>query len=113
MKLLIDTNIVLDVLLRRELFLKDSSKVLKLSSNGDIQEFVSASAITDIYYIAYRQLKDKETVKGLLQQLLQVVGVAAVSQEEISKALEMEWNGHQRSYWRILIRIMTNSIGRT
>lgn len=97
MKLLIDTNVVLDVLLRRESFYEESSKVLKLSSNKNIQEYVSASAITDIYYIAYRQLRDKKAVKELLQQLLQVIGIAAVSQDEIHKALEMKWNDFEDS----------------
>lgn len=66
MKLLIDTNVVLDVLLKRQPFCENGAKVLKLSAREDIEEFVSASAITDIYYITYRMLKDKEIVRELL-----------------------------------------------
>ena len=59
MRILIDTNVILDVLLKRSPFYETAIEVLKLSARDDIQEFVSASAITDIYYIAYKNLRDK------------------------------------------------------
>ena len=49
MKLLIDTNVVLDVLLRREPFSEAAAEVLNLTQRDDVREYVSASAITDIY----------------------------------------------------------------
>lgn len=97
MRLLIDTNVVLDVLLKRQPFFEDGVKVLKLSAREDVEEFVSASAITDIYYIANRNLKDKEKVRELLQMLLKVVSVAGVSAKEINMALESEWSDFEDS----------------
>ena len=97
MKLLIDTNIVLDVLLRRDPFCTSSTDVLKLTQGEDIQEFISASAVTDLYYIAYRQLRDKTLVKKLLKQLLQVVSVATVSEDEITTALDLPWGDFEDS----------------
>ena len=92
MKLLIDTNIVLDVLLKREPYYNDAVEVMNLARHKNIQEYVSASAMTDIYYIAYRQIKDKKLVEELLGKLLKIVSVAAVSEEEILKALELKWS---------------------
>ena len=89
MKLLIDTNVVLDVLLKREPFYEVAVDVLKLAERDDVREYISASAVTDIYYIAHRQLKDKAAVKELLKRLLMVVSVAAVSEREIVSALEL------------------------
>ncbi|URW87309.1 PIN domain-containing protein [Blautia wexlerae] len=60
---MIDTNVILDVLLKRSPFYETAIEVLKLSTRDDIQEFVSASAITDIYYIAYKNLRDKASSK--------------------------------------------------
>lgn len=77
MKLLIDTNVVLNVLLKRKPFYENGAKVLKLSSREDVEEFVSASAITDIYYIAYRTMKDRVSVRKLLENLLKIVSVAS------------------------------------
>ena len=90
MRILIDTNVILDVLLKRSPFYETAIEVLKLSARDDIQEFVSASAITDIYYIAYKNLE-------LLKKLLLIVSVAGVSEEEIQKALELEWNDFEDS----------------
>ena len=64
MKILVDTNIVLDVMLKREPFYKSSLEILGLTKRNDVEEYVLASAITDIYYLAYRQLRDKEVVKN-------------------------------------------------
>ena len=91
MKLLIDTNIVLDVLLQREPFCRDAVKVMNLAQYDDVHEYVSASAITDIYYIAYKQIKDRKLVLDLLKRLLMVVSIAAVTEQEIRNALETEW----------------------
>ena len=97
MKILIDTNIVLDVMLKREPFYKLSLEILGLAKKDDVEEYVSASAITDIYYLAYRQLKDKEMVKKLMKELLTVVSVASVSEQEIENALYLEWNDFEDS----------------
>lgn len=91
MKILTDTNIVLDVILKREPFYAVSMDVLRLAQREDIQEYVSASAITDIYYLSYRQLRDKKLVKKLIKNLLTVVSVAYVSEHEIFKAIELDW----------------------
>lgn len=97
MKLLIDTNVVLDILLGREPFFGEAAAVLNLSQLEDVQEYVSASAITDIYYIANRQMKDRGAVRELLTRLLKVVSVAAVSEREIQNALSLEWTDFEDS----------------
>lgn len=97
MKILVDTNIVLDVMLKREPFYKSSLEILGLTKRDDVEEYVSASAITDIYYLAYRQLRDKEVVKKLMKKLLTVLSVASVSEQEIENALSLEWNDFEDS----------------
>ena len=97
MRVLIDTNVILDVLLKRSPFYEAAIEVLKLSVREDIQEFVSASAITDTYYIAYKNMRDKAVVRELLKKLLLIVSVAGVSEEEIQKALELGWKDFEDS----------------
>lgn len=97
MKLLIDTNVVLDVLLRREPFSKTAAEVLNLTQRDEVREYVSASAITDIYYIANKQMKDRDAVRDLLKRLLMVVSVAAVSKREIQNALNLAWGDFEDS----------------
>ena len=51
MKIMCDTNVILDVLLERESFVEDSYKILKLCEEHKIEGFVSASSVTDIFYL--------------------------------------------------------------
>jgi predicted nucleic acid-binding protein len=50
MKVLIDTNVVLDVALVREPYLDFSEQVLVYAEQGKLQAYVSASTFTDLYY---------------------------------------------------------------
>lgn len=97
MKILIDTNVVLDVFLKREPFYNNGAKILNLSKKNDINLYVSASAITDIYYIACQTLKDKSEAKNLLNKLIKVVSVACVSEDEIRNALSLSWRDFEDS----------------
>ncbi len=90
MKVLIDTNVILDVLLNRASFVQDAIAVLELTCEN-IQAYVSASAITDIYYIAYKELRDKIRVKNLIKTLLQIITVAGISDKEIMSAIDSDW----------------------
>lgn len=102
MKLLIDTNILLDVLLKRDPFYYKAVEVLELVQYDNVQEYVSAAAVTDIYYIAYKYLKDKESVRQLLKKLMDIVSIAAVSEKEIEEALELAWNDFEDSVQYVL-----------
>ena len=97
MKCLIDTNVILDVLLKREPFYNDSASILTLSGQEDIILYVSASSIADIYYIAYQTLRNKEKVKQMLRKLLKIVLIAGVSGDEISNALALSWRDYEDS----------------
>ncbi len=97
MKYLIDTNVILDVLLKREPFYKSCASVLTLARRKEIELYVSASAITDIYYIANQALRDRAEVKSLIVKLIKVVSVAGISEDEIQKALALPWKDFEDS----------------
>ncbi|GHV75416.1 twitching motility protein PilT [Spirochaetia bacterium] len=90
MNILIDTNVALDALLERTPFYAAAAKVLSLSTLG-VRIFVSASAITDIYYISRKQTGSKKTAMELLKRLLLNVGAATVSGAEIRRAIALDW----------------------
>ena len=97
MRILVDTNVILDVLLRREPFYSNGAKVLNLSKKDGVELYISASAITDIYYIANQALKNKEDVKNLLMNLVKIVSIACVSEDEIKNALLLSWKDFEDS----------------
>ncbi len=55
MKIMCDTNVIIDVLLEREPFIEDSYKVLKLCEEHKIDGFVSASSVTNTTYFGNLQ----------------------------------------------------------
>lgn len=96
MQIMVDTNVVLDVLLNRPAFVQDSATILRAASEN-IQEFITASAVTDIYYIARKELKDSLQTKSLIRNLLQVVHVASVSEVDVWAALDSNWKDFEDS----------------
>jgi len=78
-RIFIDTNVILDVLLQREGFWQDSLRVLQLAELGNVKAYVSASSMTDIFYVVKKKLSmdaARQAIEGLLK-LFDVVGVDA------------------------------------
>ena len=91
MNLLIDSNVVLDFLLERQPFFNDAQKVFELRANPNNQLYVSAAAITDIYYIAYRTLHSHDAVINLIESLLNIVEISTVQSAHIHNAVNLHW----------------------
>lgn len=87
MQVLIDTNVILDVLMQRP-GMEFSGRILQMSGKGKIRGFISASAVTDIYYILNRQIKDRaKTVEGI-KTILSLIDVTG---DDIREALDCGW----------------------
>jgi predicted nucleic acid-binding protein len=88
MKVLFDTNVVLDVLLAREPHAAVAAQLFALVERGEMQGAVCATAITTIHYIAMRAVGPKATQKHL-RQLLTLFEVAPVTGEVVTSALDL------------------------
>lgn len=87
MKILVDTNVVLDIILNRPDFVQDSQLALeKAMSNGD-RLFFSSSAATDVYYVVRKETGDREKAIEAIQDLCVLFAFADVNGECISDAL--------------------------
>lgn len=91
MTVFLDSNIILDILLKNEVFYDESKSVLTLADNHNIDFFVSAASITDIFYIVRKQIKDEELVKNHLKLLLELVSIAGVDENCVKNALNSSW----------------------
>jgi predicted nucleic acid-binding protein len=92
MNVLIDTNVILDLLLRRIPYYENAAKISVLSEKGYIHGYISASAATDIYYVSQKELNDKDKVLELLKDILKTTHIASVTENHICEALELKWN---------------------
>lgn len=86
MRLMIDTNIFLDILAEREPFFKDSKAVLDLCENKKVQGFLSASSATDIFYLIRRQLHSVDLAYKALGSVLDIAKVLTVTNEDVLNA---------------------------
>ena len=96
MKVLIDTNVVLDIMLNRAPFYVSSADVEALAEAKIITGYISASGITDVFFLAKGKLGKKLT-KKVLKNLLQVFKPAAVTDNHIFQALDMDWDDFEDS----------------
>jgi predicted nucleic acid-binding protein len=96
MKVLIDTNVVLDVLINNSAFFSHSKKIFDFAEQKHITGFISASAITDIFYIAQRKL-GKKNAKEAIKKVLKVFYPGTVTDNNIYQALDLEWDDFEDS----------------
>lgn len=88
MKILIDTNIVLDVLMNRKPFSKHSSEIFKHAEQGHIEAFLTSNSVTDIVYIL-RKTYDKEIIKNNLLIMFRFIKILNVSSSDILNAFNI------------------------
>jgi len=88
-KALIDTNVILDVALKREPFFKDSSRIFECIDDQSLEGYITASSITDIYYIASKQ-RDKLLARSFLLNLIQILEIIGVDKDIVIQALESD-----------------------
>lgn len=88
MRVLLDTNIILDFFLEREPFFHDASRLFDAIADKKVEGFVTASSITDIFYICRRQTQDVEEARQILVTTLALLSVCPVDHSRLAAALE-------------------------
>ena len=86
MRLMIDTNIFLDVLTKREPFYEHSKAVLNLCESKKVQGFLSASSVTDIFYLVHKLLHSTDLAYQALGSVLDIVKVLTVTNDDVLNA---------------------------
>jgi len=96
MNVLIDSNVVLNILLKQPEFYTGSKKIFILAETGSIAAFVSASAVTDIFYISKKSLGKTAAREGI-KHMMNVFRPATVTDQNIYQALDLEWDDFEDS----------------
>ena len=87
MRVLVETDVILDVLQKREPFFSDSDRALRRALENDAECLISATAATDIFYVLRKSLGSAQQAKEHIDQLAQVVSFADVQGMDIHTAL--------------------------
>ena len=87
MKVLVDTNVVLDVLLYRRPHSADSAKIFRLVEEGRLQGLLCATTITTIDYLLLQSVSRGDARK-YLAQLIRLFDIAPVNRAVIEGAMQ-------------------------
>ncbi len=94
MKVLIDTNVILDVLCSRAEFLEASSRVWKYCEINKLSGVISALSVPNIVYILRKEL-DPDKTKEIIDRILLIFDVAELKAEDLRKAAEMKTSDYE------------------
>ena len=92
MRVLVDTNVVIDVLQNRQPWSEDGKKLFYAVANKQIEGFITAKEATDIYFISRRQFSGQKNLdqkaRKILYGLFDVFEVADTLGVDCINALE-------------------------
>lgn len=87
MKLFFDTNILLDVLAKREPFYKDSAQLWTLAERRQVEATISTLSLNNIYYIV-RKASGKQTAHEALVILRDIFDLVAPDRQIVNQAID-------------------------
>ena len=99
MKALLDTNVIVDVLQKREPMFADSSKIIIAVADNRLQGYVTSKEIADIHYFSRKQFTGQEDTdkkaRQIIEGLLQFLYIVDTTGEDCKKALTIENNDYE------------------
>jgi predicted nucleic acid-binding protein len=91
MRVLFDTNVVLDALLNREPWAGDTKHLWEAHRRGDIRAHMTATTVTDAFYIARRE-RNRDVAWDGVRICIDQLGIIGVGQAELAAAALMPGN---------------------
>jgi predicted nucleic acid-binding protein len=90
LRILFDTNVILDVLLDREPFSSPAASLFSQAEVGEIAGYVCATTITTIHYLA-RKVIGAESAMEAINRLMMLFEIAPVNRAVLETALSSEF----------------------
>jgi predicted nucleic acid-binding protein len=90
LRVLVDLNIILDVLQKRESFYEASAGLLAMIETGKIEGFVAAHSVTTLFYLVSKD-QSPAAARVILTSLMQFLKIAPVDHAVIEAALNMPY----------------------
>ena len=87
MRVLADTNVIIDALTSREPWNKSAEEIFLMAANHTIEMYITASSATDIYYLIRKHLHNIEAAKMIMGKLYSLTGILEVTADDCMDAL--------------------------
>lgn len=88
--ILIDLNILLDVLQKREPFYETSAGLLATVETGRVEGYIAAHSITTLFYLIQKG-RSASDARAMITNLLQFLKILPVDQSTIEQALNLDY----------------------
>lgn len=89
MRILVDTNIILDVLLKREPHNKAAQVILTKCADREIMGYLAAHSIPNIFYVLRKDYSQEERRK-FIKNLCEIFRISDLNAEKIVSAIDNE-----------------------
>jgi predicted nucleic acid-binding protein len=86
-RVLFDTNVILDVALKRELFFQEAAELFLLIDAEKISGQITATTVTDIYYISRKEMGHESSINFIVD-LIKIVEVIGIDKAIILSAFQ-------------------------
>lgn len=90
-KVMIDLNVILDVLQKRDPFYEASAALLAAAETGRIQGYLAAHSVTTLFYLIQKG-KSASEARATITNLLQFLNIGPVDQTTIEQALNLDYH---------------------
>lgn len=90
-RILLDTNIALDLLLNREPFVLNAVQIFALAEAGRIEALLSTDAISAIFYVA-RKNQNASVAREALSKLLDYVTLASLDDRSVIRGISLDFD---------------------
>ncbi len=117
MRVLLDTDVVLDVFLEREPFVQDAPVIWLANEQGRIEGYVSAITPVNVFYVVRRTKKDGAVARNAVAELLSLLRVCLLDHAILQTAYASPMTDfedavqHASAAARQLDAIITRNVG--
>ena len=94
MKVLIDTNVILDVLCKRKQFYENSLNIFRLCEIKKVEGYISSLSVANIIYIMRKEL-DNNLINILIKNLFSIFNIIDLTSLDLIKATEINCNDYE------------------
>ena len=90
MRLLLDTNVLIDYYLSRPVYCDDARQLFALAVRGKAELWASAKSFTDIFYVG-RKAVGSEAMQRAIEASLAHLDVCSITMDDIQASLAERW----------------------
>lgn len=87
MRILVDTNVIIDALTGREPFREEAEQIFIIAANRIEDMYITASSATDIYYLVRKYLHSAEQARNVMLKLYELFWILDVTASDCQDAL--------------------------